>query len=236
MSNEIAADEQFIDFTCPACGKEASFPSNCAGLVRDCFNCAVPVVVPMAGGEARRVPLPFSTELITLRRFRDQDWKELLQLFGDDEFFAAAPVKLDGEEQITRWLESDAVVKITTPNVPFILAVQGIETGKIMGFLSLLFTDADMQQAQVSVALHREFQAFGVEALKGGMQFCFDGISLHRLQSFCDGANSATRELFEKAGMRREAEFVQDHKVGDQWSNTLAYAILRAEFGKGASQ
>ena len=34
--------------------------------------------------------------------------------------------------------------------------------------------------------------------------------------------------------MRREAEFVRDHKVKDQWANTAAYAILREEFEPAA--
>jgi RimJ/RimL family protein N-acetyltransferase len=238
MSDETATEEQFIDFKCPACGKEVSFPIGCAGLARECFNCAVPIVVPAEGEEARRIPLPHSTERLTLRRFRDQDWKGLLHLFADDDFYGVAPVKLDGEEQITRWLESDATVKLTTPGVPFFLAVQANEGEKVMGFLSLRFTDGEMLQAILYVAVHREFQrqGFGAEALTGALRFCFDGISLHRVQAFCDGENTAARQLFEKAGMRREAEFVRDHKVGEQWANTLAYAILRDEFGKTAGQ
>ncbi len=36
--------------------------------------------------------------------------------------------------------------------------------------------------------------------------------------------------------MRREAEFVRDHKIGDQWVNTAAYAILREEFDTAAGK
>jgi RimJ/RimL family protein N-acetyltransferase len=50
------------------------------------------------------------------------------------------------------------------------------------------------------------------------------------VQGYCDSANAAACRLFAKVGMRREGEFVLDHKVGQQWVNTTAYAILREEF------
>jgi RimJ/RimL family protein N-acetyltransferase len=75
-----------------------------------------------------------------------------------------------------------------------------------------------------------------IEAAKGALTFCFDGLSLHRVQGFCDGEDTANRQMFEKANMRREGEFVRNRRVLDRWTNTLAYAILREEFQKGAPQ
>jgi RimJ/RimL family protein N-acetyltransferase len=238
MNDDIAAEDQFIDFKCPCCGEQVSFPINCAGLARECFNCNEPVVVPAQGGEGRRIPLPMSTTRLTLRKFHGADWKDLLHLFADDDFFAAAPFKLDGEERIARWLEADAVVKLTTPGVPFILAVQAQEGAKVIGCISLGFSDADRLQAILYIALHRDFQqrGLGTEALLGAIRFCFQEISLHRVQAFCDSTNVAACHLFEKAGMRREGEFVQDHKTGEQWANTVAYAILREEFPASVAQ
>ena len=56
MSDDTAADEQFIDFKCPACGEQISFPKTCAGLAQECFNCTVAIIVPTEGGEGRRFP------------------------------------------------------------------------------------------------------------------------------------------------------------------------------------
>jgi RimJ/RimL family protein N-acetyltransferase len=56
------------------------------------------------------------------------------------------------------------------------------------------------------------------------------------VQGFCESANVAACRLLEKCGMRREGEFVRDHKVGEQWANTAAYAILHDEFPTPAAQ
>jgi RimJ/RimL family protein N-acetyltransferase len=238
MSDDTAAEDQFIDFKCPCCGEQVSFPATATGSVQECFNCTEPIIVPANGGEGRKIPLPITTARLTLRKFRGADWKDLLQLFSDDEFFAAAPFKLDGEEQIARWLEQDAVVKLTSPGVPFILAVQTNENPKVIGCLSLNFSDAERLQAVLYIVIHRAFQRkeFGTEAALGALGFCFKGISLHRVQGFCDSTNAAACQLFEKAGMRREGKFVNSHKVGNQWANTMAYAILREEFKTTAGQ
>jgi RimJ/RimL family protein N-acetyltransferase len=232
MSDDTATEEQFIDFKCPACGEQVSYPQNCAGLAQECFNCGVPIIVPDNGGAARQIPLPINTARLTLRKFGGADWKDLLHLFADDDFYSAAPIKLDGEERIARWLEEDAVVKITNPGVPFILAVQSVEQGKVIGCLSLVYSDAERLQAILNVVIHRDFQrqGFGLEAMLGALGFCFNGISLHRVKGYCDSTNAAACGIFEKAGMRREGEFIGDHKVGNQWANTVAYAMLREEF------
>jgi RimJ/RimL family protein N-acetyltransferase len=116
--------------------------------------------------------------------------------------------------------------------------VQAQEGAKVIGCLSLNFSDAERLQAILYIVLHRDFQrqGFGMEAAMGALGFCFKGISLHRVQGYCDSANVPACRLFEKAGMRREAEFVRDHKVGDQWANTAAYAILREEFETAAGK
>jgi RimJ/RimL family protein N-acetyltransferase len=238
MNDDTAADDQFIDFKCPCCGEETSFPATSANSVQECLNCTEAILVPAPGGEGRKIPLPFATSKLTLRKFRGEDWKDMLHLFSDDEFFAAAPFKWENEEQISGWLEEDAVVKLTSPGVPFILAVESKENAKVIGRVSLVFSDAARQQAILSVVIHRDFQpaVMNVAAAVGALEFCFTGIHLHRVQGFCSSTEIAVCELFEKAGMRREGEFVADHKKDDKWANTVAYAILREEFKTAAGQ
>jgi RimJ/RimL family protein N-acetyltransferase len=238
MNEDTATEEQFIDFKCPCCGEDISFPASAAKSVQECFGCTEAIIVPESGSEGRKIPLPVASANLTLRKFRGADWKDLLQLFSDDDFFAAAPFKLDGEERISRWLEEDAIIKLTTPGVPFTLAVQAQEGGKVIGLLTLNFTDAARLQAILHIVLHRDFQrrGFGAEAAAGALRFCFEGIFLHRVMGYCDSTNAAACRMFETAGMRREGEFVRDHKVGEEWANTVAYAILREEFKPAAAQ
>src|SRR5271170_2248656 len=81
MSDDTAAEDQFIDFKCPCCGEQVSFPVTTSGSVQECFNCTEAIIVPERDGEGRQIPLPITTANLTLRKFRGADWKDLLQLF-----------------------------------------------------------------------------------------------------------------------------------------------------------
>ncbi len=237
MDNETAAAEEFIDFKCPHCGEPVSFPTTGGNSLQECFNCNEPIIVLKGESEGRRVSLPVTTARLTLRRFDNKDWKGLVELFSDEEFFSAAPMKLDGEEQVTRWLESDSAVKLTTRDAPYVLAVQETDGGKIIGCLTLSIQDAERLQAVLNIVIHRNYQrkGYGTEAVRGALNFCLASLPFHRVQAFCDSASQAGCRLLEKAGLRREGEFVRDHKVRGEWASTAAFAMLREELTGSAT-
>jgi ribosomal-protein-alanine N-acetyltransferase len=237
MNDNIVTEETFIDFTCPHCGEEVSFPAGCAGLVRDCFSCQEPLVVPQTGGEAAPIPLPVTSERLVLRRFKGPDWRNLLAMVSEQDFLGS-PFFGDTEESVTRWLEADTVVKLTTPGSIFTLAIETVEGGQIIGYLSFKF-DAEMLEADFYVVVRGTFQkkGYGTEAVKAALGFCFDGLSLHRVEATCESTNAGACRLLQKAGLRREGEFVKDHKgAGGEWANTASYAILREEWTTPAAQ
>jgi RimJ/RimL family protein N-acetyltransferase len=121
---------------------------------------------------------------------------------------------------------------LTTPHQPFWLGIEARDGGRIIGYLTLSFTDAQRQQAQFHLLVGRRFQrkGYGAEAVAAALEFCFAGIRLHRVTAQSDGRNVAAGRLCEKAGLRREGEFVKDHPANGEWANTVAYALLREEY------
>jgi RimJ/RimL family protein N-acetyltransferase len=65
------------------------------------------------------------------------------------------------------------------------------------------------------------------------LDFCFNGIKLHRVTAACDSRNVAACRLLERAGMRREGEFLKDHFADGAWFNTVSYAVLSEDCCKG---
>lgn len=234
----MTTEENFVDFSCPYCSQPVSFPSSAAGVTQECPNCMESVVVPQTGNEVgRKPPLPFVTSRLRLRRFVPGDWKALLDLASDEVDFASVEGLPGGtEEQVLYWLESDQHIKLTTPNQMFHLAVELQDGGKLIGYVGLVFTDLHRMQVAFTIGMHRDFrrQGFAREAVSGLLGFCFEGIGLHRVSAHCDGHNTAACRLLERAGLRREGEFVKDQPTSDGgWSNSVWYAILEEEF-KGA--
>ena len=195
--------------------------------------CAESLIVPEPGNEiGRKPPIPITTARLILRRFHTGDWKDLLEFLSDEELFTyveGAPME---EERIIRWLQTDSHVRLTTPNEAFHLGMEVQESSKLIGYLSLWFTDPQRSQAVINLFVNRSFQrmGFATEAVAGVIDFCFTGIKLHRVTAVCDSRNVAVRRLIEKAGMRREGEFLKDKFLNGEWRDSVWYALLEEEY------
>ena len=154
---------------------------------------------------------------------------------SDEEFFRYQDgVPLD-EDSVLRWLENDAHVKLTTPDQPFYLGIQLQDGGKLIGYLSLTFTDPQRLLVTMNIGLNRSFQGkgFALEATEAALGFCFEGLGLHRVAGWCDSRNTAACRLLEKLGMRREGEFVKSRWVQGDWVSSIWYAMLKQEYLSG---
>jgi [ribosomal protein S5]-alanine N-acetyltransferase len=228
----MITEENFIDFKCPHCGNMISFPYDSVGMAEECPSCMADLIVPKAANaEGRKLPLPITTPRLMLRRFAMNDWKDFMGLVSDEQFYQNTE-GLPGteEEQVLHWLESDSVIKLTTPDQMFRLAIELQESGKLIGYLGLRFSDR--LQATLRVNLHRNYhrKGFALEAVDALLGFCFEGIKLHRVTACCDSTNAAACRLFENVGMRREGEFVKDRFVLGEWMSSVWYAALDEEY------
>ena len=229
----MITEEDFIDFSCPYCRDSVSFPMQHRDSLQQCPMCFESFVVPEKPGDpGRRIGVPFSTERLALRRLASGDWQDLLEIMSDEETFRYTSGHPLDEEAILRWLENDVHVRLTTPDQPFCLGLTLREGGKLIGYAALRLSAPDLLQAHVTLHLNRAFQkqGFALEGLGAVLKFCFKDARLHRVTATCDSRNSAAVKLFEKAGLRREGEFVKDNLIHGEWTNTLYYAALREEY------
>jgi RimJ/RimL family protein N-acetyltransferase len=234
----MITEESFVDFKCPHCGEMVSFPQESAGFAQACPNCTQSFIVPDDGSDVGwDIPLPITTQRLILRRLEPHDWKDLLELMADEEFFRYREgVPLD-EDGVLRWLESDAHVKLTTVGQTLFLGIALQEGGKLVGYIGLDIPDAHRLQATFSVGLNQKYhrQGYGLEALVALLTFCFEGLKMHRVSAWCDSQNAAGLRLLEKAGFRREGEFLKHRLLHDEWGDSVWFALLEEEFNKGRS-
>ena len=229
----MITEESFVDFKCPHCNEPVSFPQESAGFVQACPNCTESFIVPEDGSEVgTQIPLPIKTPRLVLRRLAAHDWKDLLELMSDEEFFRYRDGVPLEEEGVLHWLESDVHVKLTTPEQALYLGIEVQNGGKLIGYLSLTFTDPQRLQVTFSIGLNRSFhrQGFALEAVEALLGFCFEGLKLHRVAGWCDSRNAAACRLLEKAGLRREGEFVKSRWAHGEWTNSIWYAVLAEEY------
>ncbi len=234
----MITEENFIDFKCPFCSELVSFPQASAGFAQACPNCTQSLIVPTDGSEVGwQIPLPLTTARLVIRRLEGRDWKDLLELVSDEDLSGYVHSLPLDEEGILHWLEADAHVKFTTPGQLIHLGIQVQDGGKLIGYMRLQFTDPQHLQVDFSLVLGQKFQrqGFAQEAVVALLTFCFEGLKLHRVTASCGSKNTAACRLLEKAGLRREGEFVKDTWLDGEWANTVWYALLGEEFAEPKS-
>jgi RimJ/RimL family protein N-acetyltransferase len=62
------------------------------------------------------------------------------------------------------------------------------------------------------------------------LAYAFRGLRSRRMVADCDARNLQARGLLLKAGLRQEAEFIQDRFSKGQWVNTVGFALLKQEY------
>jgi RimJ/RimL family protein N-acetyltransferase len=239
----VAGEEQFIDCKCPWCGHNLSIRATLAGLVEECFNCLEAVIVPADGSAVgRRLPLPLETPTLILRRFTPDDMRDLVEVVAEPE---SLPDEREGgqeEERITIWIRDDAKAKFTQPNQALALGIVLRKTNKLIGYASFWFIDSERQQGErrqggLNIIINPLFrrQGHATEAVRALLVFCFAGIGLHRVITWCRRLDEAPRRLIEKSGFRLEGEFLEDRQENGRWVDSLYYAMLEREYAAAKS-
>ncbi len=80
------------------------------------------------------------------------------------------------------------------------------------------------------IGRHHARQGFMAEALAGSLEFCFDDLSLHRVEAACLPNNEASKALLVKCGFREEGYARQYLRINGRWQDHVLYAMLRDEW------
>src|SRR2546423_8688386 len=86
--NQGLDETAFVDFKCPHCGGTVSFPETSIATVQECPTCFQMLIVPARGvSQGTKLPIPFKTPRLLLRRLATGDASDLLELMSDNESF-----------------------------------------------------------------------------------------------------------------------------------------------------
>jgi len=226
--SEPLPDESFFDFKCPYCGEVNSFPSGSVHTLQECASCTESLIVPEAGVETGgKLPLPTSTPRLLLRRFCLDDAVPLLNMVAEDES-CALPVT---ETNVDQWIESQRAAQFTRSENGVYLAIELAEGRELAGFVLAYYADGFHANAgfTLNITLQRRRQGLGLEATRAVMDFLFDGLCARRVAVSSPSQNAASCGMLEKAGLRREGEFVKSWFDGHEWVNMAWYAMLKEE-------
>lgn len=181
---------------------------------------------------------PIATERLVLRPFTTADFDALYA-------YQSRP-------DVARWLEWDArtddevraalakkVAAVTLEEEGDVLALAMIrkDTGALIGDVILCLVSAEHRTGEIGYIVHPDHQGLGytTEACREVLRIGFEDNGLHRVIGRLDVRNMGSARVLEKLGMRREALFVDNEMIKDEWTSEAVYAILDREWRAAAS-
>jgi RimJ/RimL family protein N-acetyltransferase len=181
--------------------------------------------------------LPIVTDRLVLRPFDRTDLDEVMAYHAlpDVQRYLdwKARDRVEGKQALKQMCNQTILQR---PGDTLSLAIVRRVDNTLMGQVSLRWSDATAQQAEVRFVLNAMFRGKGYasEAARAAMDFGFDHYRFHRVFARVDGRNQASIKLLKGLGMRLEAHFREHALFQGEWDEELHFAILDREWRRSA--
>ena len=118
-------------------------------------------------------------------------------------------------------------------NICFQFTIILADENRLIGDMGISFTNHNNMQAELGCTLHKDYQkkGYATEALKAIVDYLFGTLDKHRIIASVDPRNTASIQLIERLGFRKEAHFKESYylrvQLGDdntEWGNNDKYS------------
>lgn len=183
--------------------------------------------------DADHPPFRLETDRLLLRPFAPSDHEAMHAIFSRHdvvELLYHGP--LDDDEVRERLSLKTTQRSIEGPGDILRLAVLLKANGRVIGDVLLHWLENEHRQGEIGFVLHPDHHGKGYTTEAAGvlLRVAFEVLGLHRVSGRTEIRNVASARVMEKLGMRREAHFVENEFVKDEWQSEVVYAILDREW------
>ena len=177
--------------------------------------------------------LPIETDRLTLRRYLETDYDDLLKLQSSPDVTRFLLYDPKSPEQVRESLAGRlADVPMDADDQALTLAVILRETGQHVGEVTLFVRSAENRTGEIGFVFHPDFhgRGFAAEASVEVLRIGFEELGMHRIIGRLDYRNTGSAKLLERLGLRLEAHFVRNEFLKGEWTDELVYAMLADEW------
>ena len=181
--------------------------------------------------------LTIKTERLILRPFEKHDLDEVLSYYSLPDVQRYLDWKArDAGEAKTAFDALRKQTRLTRPGDVLTLAIVRKSDAKVLGHVSIKWTDATASQGELRFAVAPTFRklGYGSEAVKTMISYAFEHHKLHRIFARTAGQNEASANLLKSLGMRLEAHYREHALFQGEWDEELHFAILDREWTRGS--
>ncbi|MFD7160315.1 GNAT family N-acetyltransferase [Kribbella sp. NPDC059898] len=177
--------------------------------------------------------LPIETDRLTLRRYVETDYDDLLKLQSNPDVTRFLLYDVRTPEQVKEALTGRlADVPMDTDGQALTVAVTLRDTGRHLGEVTLFLNSTEQRTGEIGYVFHPESHGHGyaAEASVELLRLGFEELGLHRIIARLDVRNTGSVKLLQRLGLRQEAHFVQNEYLKGEWTDELVFAMLYTEW------
>jgi len=179
---------------------------------------------------------PRRTERLVLRELVAADGEAFHAFESDPEVVRYMTWGVRSLDEVVRYVNGCRADAHVEPRRTWELAVVRADDERVIGRTGFnvvhATADADVHDAVIWYVLERAAWGHGYagEAVRELLRVAFADVGVHRAVADVDPRNAPSAKLCERLGMRREAHFVENIRIGGDWCDTWIYALLRREW------
>jgi RimJ/RimL family protein N-acetyltransferase len=130
------------------------------------------------------------------------------------------------------FINNGASSVINIPGTWFQLVILKVEDSKLIGDIGIHFIDPEGLRVELGCTLDKDYfrNGFATEALIEIIDFLFNTLIKHRIETSIDPRNTKSIRLVERIGLRRESLFPKKILLNNEWVDDLVYIITREEW------
>ncbi|MGW6198069.1 GNAT family N-acetyltransferase [Kribbella sp. NPDC055110] len=179
--------------------------------------------------------LPIETDRLTLRRYVENDYDDLLKLQSNPDVTRFLLYDVRTPEQVKEALTGRlADVPMDSDGQALTVAVVLRDTGQHLGEVTLFMNSVEHRTGELGYVFHPESHGHGyaAEASVELLRLGFEELGLHRIIARLDARNTGSVNLLKRLGLRQEAHFVQNEYLKGEWTDELVFAMLYSDWDK----
>lgn len=177
--------------------------------------------------------LPIETDRLTLRRYLETDYDDLLKLQSSPDVTRFLLYEPKTPEQVKESLAGRlADVPLDTDGQALTVAVILRETGQHVGEVTLFMNSTEHRIGEIGFVFHPDFhgRGYAAEASVELLRMGFEELGWHRIIGRLEARNTSSAALLRRLGMRQEAHFVRNEFLKGEWTDELIFAMLTEEW------
>jgi HAD superfamily hydrolase (TIGR01509 family) len=177
-------------------------------------------------------PATIKTKRLTLRPLINSDWKKIHDYVSNPDVVKHLPWGPNRENDTKAFLNNAIAAQQEKPQKRFDYAILLNGKQDLIGHCSIKTESPDFKEGSLRYFLHPTYwgNEYAAEAAEALAQHAFDEVGLHRLFAVTRPDNVASLRVLQKIGMRQEAHFRKDVKIGNDWKDSLLYAVLKQDW------